>query len=353
LIKILNLIADWRVATTDQRHRGHLGCSEIGKAKDCERALWYNFRFCKPEDQLFDARMLRLFETGQLEEQRLLKELRAISINVQDVDPLTNKQWRFATHGGHFSGSCDGIAMEGTPETVGQPTLFEFKTSSAKYFKELVAKGLKEAKFTHYVQMQMYMGLSSNWEKPLRVGIYMATNKDTDEVYSEIVNYDESLFLQYVSIARRIILAKEPLPQCSDSPAFFTCKFCEFHSLCHEEQVPPVNCRTCLSSSPIKDGWKCERFDKMISLEEQRVGCAEHLYIPPLVSFAKPVDAGDDWVEYEQEGKTFFNVTKSCKTGATAKNFLSSEIATQNSKNVLVDDFVQSLKDEFKGMKLI
>ena len=59
-----------------------------------------------------------------------------------------------------------------------------------------------------------------------------------------------------------------------------------------------VNCRTCLHSTPVEGGWQCERHEKTLSEADQRIGCEQHLYLPPLVP-AVQVDAGDDWVDYE------------------------------------------------------
>ena len=48
--------------------REHLGASLIGKP--CGRALWFDFRWVTPSR--FSGRMLRLFETGQREEDRIV-----------------------------------------------------------------------------------------------------------------------------------------------------------------------------------------------------------------------------------------------------------------------------------------
>ena len=54
-------------------HRAHLGGSQIGNP--CSRALWYQFRHAS--SQSFEGRMLRLFETGDREEERIVANLRA------------------------------------------------------------------------------------------------------------------------------------------------------------------------------------------------------------------------------------------------------------------------------------
>ena len=87
------------------------GSTEVGRliGKSCARALWYDFRWATPAR--FEGRMLRLFETGQREEERLGRNLRATGATVLEVDPATGRQFRVEAHGGHFGGSLDGIAI--------------------------------------------------------------------------------------------------------------------------------------------------------------------------------------------------------------------------------------------------
>src|SRR5690242_12898556 len=70
--------------------REHLVASIIGK--DCERALWYDFRWATRASHT--GRILRLFETGQLEEARLVRNLRRTGATVLEVDPETGRQWQ-------------------------------------------------------------------------------------------------------------------------------------------------------------------------------------------------------------------------------------------------------------------
>ena len=87
--------------------RSHLGASLIGK--ECERALWYDFRWVTRSKH--PGRLLRLFETGQLEEARMVLNLRRTGATVLEVDPETGRQFRVQAHGGHFGGSLDGLAI--------------------------------------------------------------------------------------------------------------------------------------------------------------------------------------------------------------------------------------------------
>ena len=117
--------------------RDHLGASLIGKS--CARALWYDFRWATPARHT--GRILRLFETGQLEEARLVRDLRATGATVLEVDPETGRQFRVEAHGGHFGGSLDAVAL-GLLEAPKTWHVVEFKTHSAKSFAELVGKGV-------------------------------------------------------------------------------------------------------------------------------------------------------------------------------------------------------------------
>ena len=69
------------VAEADDGFRDHLGASIIGK--DCERALWYDFRWAARRG--FSGRMLRLFDTGKREEDRLVRDLRRTGATVLDA----------------------------------------------------------------------------------------------------------------------------------------------------------------------------------------------------------------------------------------------------------------------------
>ena len=137
-------------ADTRDGFRSHLGASLIGK--ECERALWYDFRWTTRSKH--PGRLLRLFETGQLEEARLVRNLRRTGATVLEVDPETGRQIRVQAHGGHFGGSLDGVAINllEAPRTW---HVLEFKTHSNKSFGDLVAKKVRESKPQHFAQMQI------------------------------------------------------------------------------------------------------------------------------------------------------------------------------------------------------
>ena len=268
--------------------RSHLGASLIGKA--CERALWYDFRWTTKAR--FDGRVLRLFETGNREEERLVRNLRRTGATVLEVDPETGRQFRVQAHGGHFGGSLDGVAIH-LLEAPKAWHVLEFKTHSNKSFTDLVAKKVRESKPQHFAQMQIYMHLMG-----MNRAMYLAVNKDTDDLYVQRVEADVAYTEQLLEKARRIIFAPTPLPRISEEPSWYQCRLCDHADVCHGTRAAEVNCRTCLHSSPVEGGWHCDRHQKPLSEVDQRTGCEQHLYLPPLVPAAQ-VDAGEDWVDYE------------------------------------------------------
>ena len=268
--------------------RSHLGASLIGKA--CERALWYDFRWTTKAR--FEGRVLRLFETGNREEDRLVRNLRRTGATVLEVDPETGRQFRVQAHGGHFGGSLDGVALN-LLEAPKAWHVLEFKTHSNKSFTDLVAKQVRESKPQHFAQMQIYMHLMG-----MNRAMYLAVNKDTDDLYVQRVEADVTYAEQLLEKARRIIFAPTPLTRVSEDPAWYQCRLCDHADVCHGRRAAEVNCRTCLHSTPVEGGWQCDRHQKRLTEVDQRSGCEQHLYLPPLVPAAQ-VDAGGDWVDYE------------------------------------------------------
>jgi hypothetical protein len=285
----------------EEGNRPHLGASLIGHS--CERFLWLTFRWV--DKKKFSGRMLRLFETGQLAEARLTANLRRIGVDVHDVTP-DGKQWRVSDLGGHFSGSMDGAAV-GIPEAPKTWHVLEFKTANDKSFTDLVKNKVQKAKPQHYAQMQTYMGYTG-----MERALYLAVNKNTDELYSERIEFDPVEFAKLKARAERVITANEPPLKISKDPSWYVCKMCDFHEHCHGEAAPAVNCRTCAHSTPILDGdarWTCEAHgDEAWDHIKMSEGCKSHRYIPILLeNFAtmKDVVAGD--VVYATEHGEFVN----------------------------------------------
>lgn len=277
--------------------RDHLGASLIGK--ECERALWYDFRWATRVRH--PGRILRLFETGQREEERIVRDLRRTGATVLDVDPETGRQWRVEAHGGHFGGSLDAVAI-GLLEAPKTWHVLEFKTHSASSFAELKCHGVQRAKARHWAQMQVYLHLTG-----ITRAMYVAVCKDTDEIYIERLPAEREEGERLLAKAGRIIFAQHAPPRISGDPAWWQCRLCEHHALCHDGEAAEITCRSCLHSTPLEGGWHCARFDRGLSADDQRRACPKHLFIPDLVP-GEAIDAGEDHVLYRlPDGSTWMN----------------------------------------------
>ncbi|MGE4486333.1 MAG: hypothetical protein AB7C95_00735 [Synergistaceae bacterium] len=257
----------------EDNHRTHLGASLIGR--DCSRQLWYVFRWAK--DITHDARILRLFARGHLEEERFVFFLRQAGITIWQYD-TNGRQFRMAACGGHYGGSMDGVG-KGFPEKPDTPFLTEFKTHNDKSFALLEAKGVKESKPEHNIQMQQYMGAYG-----LTHAAYFAVNKNTDAWHAEMVDFNEAEYKLYLARAEHIIFSPFPPPREYGMRSHFKCKWCDYNSLCWTLEGAAVNCRTCAYSKPIEDGaWKCEHVDRVLAPSLIVKGCTNHTFIEGLV----------------------------------------------------------------------
>lgn len=285
----------------DEGPRSHLGASEIGKS--CSRYLWYKFRWVAHKHH--DGRMQRLFQRGHFEEPRFCGYLEGIGFKVQlfakalwwhsesdsyfidsvdfqkehadeidaehclDVTKMPNHlklaelagvkfdkgkmQIRISDCKGHFGGSTDGIAEH--PQ-YGR-FLTEFKTqATGKKFVELCEKGVKLVKPEHFAQMSMY-----GYKLGLQYAIYMAVNKNDDDLHVEVVELDWKLGEDLVRKAELIIFSETPPNGIGMSVAYFECGWCDMKGICHLNEQPLRNCRSCKHSKPVDNAeWQCEHY---------------------------------------------------------------------------------------------
>ena len=252
--------------------RAHLGASLIGR--ECTRELWYSFHWATKN--VFGGRMHRLFNRGHLEEPRFVALLEMIGCTVWQVD-AQGKQFRVDGHRGHFGGSIDAV-ISGLPEMGTAPVLGEFKTHGDKSFKKLLDEGVQSAKWEHFVQMQTYMG-----KLRLPAALYMAVNKNDDEIYAEIVMFDQAVYERYQQRSVIVIDAVEAPKRINQSPGWFKCKFCDHKPVCHGTALPERNCRTCVH---VKVGdnktWTCTAHGRDLSEEDQLAGCPTYVMNPEM-----------------------------------------------------------------------
>jgi hypothetical protein len=151
-------------------------------------------------------------------------------------------------------------------------------------------RGVMLSKPEHFAQMQAYMHLAG-----LERTLYVAKNKDDDNLHCERLKYDPTIALRLIEKARRIIAATVP-PTRQFKPDFYLCKWCDFTDICHNGELPERNCRTCLHSTPQQGGiWSCANGHAM---DDMRAHKPCHRHIPDNVPRAQ-IDVRGDKIIYE------------------------------------------------------
>lgn len=245
--------------------RSHLGASVIGGP--CARANWLSFRWATLKQH--SAKLLRLFNRGHLEEARMLALIELIGATVYNVT-TDGKQLRISHAAGHAGGSVDGIAV-GIPDLPpGFPCLTEFKTHGQNSFAKLQQSGVRKSKPQHYTQVQLYMGKLS-----LQVALYVGVNKNTDELYAELIPFDAIEYERGLKRFTDIVFSPAPPKRISESAAWFECRMCDEREACFFGKVHKT-CRTCTQSVLIEGGWMCRSYNVRLTKEQQAVGCNQY-----------------------------------------------------------------------------
>jgi hypothetical protein len=141
------------------------------------------------------------------------------------------KQFGFCTSEGKIAGHCDGIIFGGSDICL-YPCLWECKTMNNKNWNDTKKRGILVAKPIYYAQVQLYMAYLNLDENPCLLTVL---NKDTSELYHELIHFDCEAAQRYSDRAVQIIKAcenNELMPCISNDPAFYKCKMCSYRTIC-------------------------------------------------------------------------------------------------------------------------
>jgi hypothetical protein len=210
--------------------RDYLGASRIGEP--CSRRLVYEFTGTPPDEgKDFGGHVLRIFEAGHVFEALSIRWLRTAGFDLRTMKK-DGGQFGFSAAGGKFRGHIDGVIVAGPDIGITWPALFEHKAINAKSWNDLVKRGLALSKPVYYAQVQIYMAYL---EVP--VTLFTALNKDSQELYHEIVPFDaphaQALSDKAVEILRAAETHELP-PRIAAAPDFYLCRFCQFSNRCWE-----------------------------------------------------------------------------------------------------------------------
>jgi len=224
-------------ATTPSRT--YLGGSRLGHA--CERALQFEFTGAPKDDGAgFGGQTLRIFDIGHALEELAVRWLRATGFDLytRKGNRADGEQFGFAVAGGRIRGHVDGI-IAATPEPLGLavPALWECKTMNAKNWRACVKTGMTQSKPVYAAQIALYQAYMEAQVPGISAApaVFTAINKDTAELYHELVPFDADLAQRMSDRGVRILQATdagELLPRIATTPDFFECRFCPWTERC-------------------------------------------------------------------------------------------------------------------------
>lgn len=219
--------------------RDHLGASQIGC--ECERKILLDFLHVRNKNVC--ARMTRLFNRGHLEEGRIISCLKCAGIDVEFVS--NNRQFGYKY--GLFGGSIDGIAHNVPDVPNDQNVMLEFKTMNDKRFNSFKQYGCEfsDPQYWYQAHTNMYCMNECN-NTDFKNCLFICVNKNTDEIFAEIIPIDNKIGLEMKEKALRLVQLRE-LPQTlKPSKAMFPCKFCEYSDMCFDGvKIENECCRNC------------------------------------------------------------------------------------------------------------
>jgi len=221
---------------SQQTPRQYLGASRLGVS--CERALQFEYAGAPVDPgKQFSGRTLRIFEVGHVLEEVAIRWLRLAGFDLY-TRRKNGSQFGFSVAGGRIQGHVDGVIAAGPAEIgLAFPMLWECKTMNDKNWRETVKKGAAVAKPVYAAQMAIYQaymessipGISAN------PALFTAINKDTQELWFELVPFDGGLAQRMSDRAVRVIQATEAgelLPRGFVDPNHFECQYCSWATRC-------------------------------------------------------------------------------------------------------------------------
>lgn len=194
--------------------RHYIGASMIGNP--CKRYIYNSFHMLDGDG--YKLTTLLTFEIGHKIEEIILSFFKTSNYQIEtqvSVYEKTNEK---------FKGNIDAIITD----SKGCRYILEVKSAKSSEFQKLERTGLKEWRAQYIAQAQSYMGMSG-----IKQTIFIVVNKDTSNIYIETVDFDPFAYDE-LKIKALMILNMDMAPEkIAQSPSFYVCKMCKYHTLCH------------------------------------------------------------------------------------------------------------------------
>lgn len=220
-----------------------LGAAQLGDP--CMRRLVYKRMGIEPDEPL-NAKSMRIFDIGQEMEDFLggaVAETDAVHERAASARWFHDAGFDLRTKGtdgrqfgwrildNAVKGFIDGVFLGG-PDIEGMhyPALWEAKALNQKGWSKIRKHGVRIGNEIYFGQMQVNMAY-------LDVGhtLFTAINKNTSELYHELITFDPAVAQRLSDRALEVITAAtkgELLPRVAANKDYFVCRFCNFSQRC-------------------------------------------------------------------------------------------------------------------------
>ena len=203
-----------------QNPRTYVSSSGLGRA--CLRQIQYDYlAIPKDEGRGFEPRTLRIFEAGHRGEDIVADWLRLAGFDLR-TERADGRQFGFAALDGRFKGHIDGCLVAG-PAPLEYPLLWENKALGASSWKDVVKRGLALSEPVYAAQIALYQAYLDLPDPAL----FTALNRDTMELYSELIPFDPSLAQTMSDRAVEVVRvsdAEELLPRVAQERTSVLCR---------------------------------------------------------------------------------------------------------------------------------
>jgi len=217
-----------------QEKRDYLGASMLGE--ECGRKIQLQYL---GHDTDIAAQTIRTFAIGHHLESLIAEWMILAGFDLRTRDE-NGEQFGFSVADGRMRGHVDGIIYgfpsaferEEAKNGLRRHALWECKTMNNKSWNDTAKRGVLVSKPIYYAQIQLYLAYMDLEANPC---VFTALNKDTSELYHELIPFDAECAQRYSDRAAQIIKATENnelLPCISSDSSFYRCKMCGFRDKC-------------------------------------------------------------------------------------------------------------------------
>jgi hypothetical protein len=200
----VNAVIDVALVARNRAQVARHYVSTSGIGRECLRQIQYDYLAVPKDDgRDFEPKTLRIFEAGHRGEDVVAAWLVAAGFDLRTLRS-DGRQFGFSALTGQFKGHIDGCLVGG-PVAMAYPALWENKALGVSSWKDVVKRGVVLSKPVYAAQLalyQAYMDLPAP-------ALFTALNRDTWEIYCELVPFDAALAQTMSDRAFQVVQASD------------------------------------------------------------------------------------------------------------------------------------------------